>query len=232
MHAIGRKIDKYGSDWVPARLLGGTLAAVCRKAGEPQASEPDMARFETMLRCPDCHGGLARDASDTLTCAHCRYVAPNDGGVYNLLPSAEKRELYPGDRDDVIDFCLPGHQAKLGEGWYELEGVFGNKYRWIGPRASAVLKRVHAIPQRIRIRGHANERAFVEGTVRLEVRVNGDRVGQWSLDRTGLFILEADVPDAEEYQVEILAAPTWQALPDRRVFTVSLSNLRLVPRDN
>jgi ubiquinone/menaquinone biosynthesis C-methylase UbiE len=232
MRALGRKIDKHGSDWVPARLLGGTLAAICRKAGQPQPAEPDMAHFETMLRCPDCHGELARDASDTLTCAKCGYSAPNEGGVYNLLPSAEKRELYPGDRGDVIDFCLPGHEAKLGQGWHELEGVFGNKYRWIGPRASAVLKRVLATPQRIRIRGHANERAFAAGTVRLEVRVNGERVGQWSLDRTGLFILEADVPEAAAYHVEILAAPTWQAPPDRRVFTVSLSNLRLVPRDN
>lgn len=232
MHALGRKIDKFGSDWVPARLLGGTLAAVCRKAGEPQLTAPDMARFETMLRCPDCHAGLTRDRSDTLTCPKCAYAAPNEGGVYNLLPSAEKRELYPGDRGDVIDFCLPSHEARLGEGWYELEGVFGNKYRWIGPRATAVLKRVHAIPHRIRIRGHANERAFAEGNVRVEVRVNGERVGNWNLERTGLFILEADVPDAPEYQVEVLAGPSWQAPPDRRVFTVSLSNLRLVPREN
>lgn len=231
MYWLGRKIDRYGSDWVPARLLGGTLAAVCRKEGRRLPIAVQVDQFESLLRCPDCHASLSRDAADTLRCAQCRYEAPNEGGVYNLLPSKERQELYPGDRDDVIDFCLPGHEARLGEGWYELEGQFGNKYRWIGPRATAVLKRVRQGPQRIRIRGHANERVFAQGPVRLEVRVNGSRVGSWPLHRTGLFLLEADIPEADQYQVEILASPTWQAPPDRRVFTVNLSNLRLVPRD-
>ena len=48
---------------------------------------PSLDRFETLLRCPDCHGDLARDAADTLACA-CGYRAPNEGGVYNLLPAA------------------------------------------------------------------------------------------------------------------------------------------------
>src|ERR1019366_2549993 len=80
---------------------------------------------------------------DTLSCA-CGYRAPNESGVYNLLPAALRAELYPGDRADVIDFSLPSHTARLGDGWYELEGDYGNKYRWIGspgargaPRASA-----------------------------------------------------------------------------------------------
>ena len=64
------------------------------------------------------------------------------GGVYNLLPAALRAELYPGDRADVIDFSLPTHTAHLREGWYDLEGDFGNKYRWIGPRATAVLRAV------------------------------------------------------------------------------------------
>ena len=33
---------------------------------------------------------------------------------------------------DVIDFSLPSHTGRLGDGWYELEGDYGNKYRWIG----------------------------------------------------------------------------------------------------
>ena len=37
-----------------------------------------------------------------------------------MLPSAEKKELYPGDRDDVIDFSLPGHESKLLDGWYAI----------------------------------------------------------------------------------------------------------------
>jgi hypothetical protein len=60
VRALGRRIDKHGSDWVPARLLGGTLAAFCRKAGTPPEQKP-MAAFETFLRCPDCSGDwLAR----------------------------------------------------------------------------------------------------------------------------------------------------------------------------
>ena len=75
----------------------------------------------------------------------CGYRAPNEGGVYNLLPAALRAELYPGDRADVIDFSLPSHTARLGDGWYELEGDYGNKYRWIGPRATAVLRRSHTV---------------------------------------------------------------------------------------
>ena len=86
-----------------------------------------------------------------------RLSRANEGGVYNLLPSSERAELYPGDREDVIDFCLPGHAAKLLEGWYELEGVFGNKYRWIGEHAGGAPGSRKPGPQRLRIRGHASE---------------------------------------------------------------------------
>jgi hypothetical protein len=148
------------------------------------------------------------------------------------LPSAERAELYPGNRGDIIDFSLPGHETRLLEGWYELEGVFGGKYRWIGPRARARLTPVHDGPPRLRIRGHAHEKAFaLRRPVRVEVRVNGAPAAGNTLDRPGLFIIEADLPSATEYDVEILAEPTWQAPPDDRVFTVHISMLRLVPRD-
>ena len=121
------------------------------------------ADFETLLRCPDCHGGLARDAAGTLLCAACGYRAPLEGGVYNLLPSAERAELYPGDRDDAIDFSLAGHAGRLGEGWHELEGEFGNKYRWMGARASARLRAQRSGPQRLRVRGYAHAAQFQLG---------------------------------------------------------------------
>lgn len=224
------KLDPYGSEWRAARLLGGTLAAMCKKGGEPVLSPAPMAPFETYLRCPDCHADVARDAAtEAVRCAKCGYEAPNEGGVYNMLPSKEKKELYPGDREDVIDFSLPGHEKKLLEGWHELEGVFGNKYRWIGGRATAVLKPVDTRRQRLRVRGHMSEQAFQHGSPQVTINVNGQRVGQWPLDRTGLFILEAEVPEAKEYQVEVLASPVWQVPADRRAFTVNLSMLRLVP---
>jgi ubiquinone/menaquinone biosynthesis C-methylase UbiE len=213
------------SDWRAARLLGGTLAAMCRKSGEP--SDLAKAPFEQYLRCPDCHRDLSRDAFDALVCA-CGYRAPNEGGVYNLLPAALRAELYPGDRDDVIDFSLPSHATHLGEGWYDLEGEFGNKYRWIGARATAVLRRVRPGAQRLRIRGYAHANQFTKGDPVVELRVNGARVSQQILERVGLFVIEADLPDAEEYQVEIQATPTWTDPQDDRTFTVNLSMIRLV----
>ena len=169
------------NEWRAARLLGGTLAAMCKKAGARQPPAR-LDRFETLLRCPDCHGDLARDAADTLVCA-CGYRAPNEGGVYNLLPAARRAELYPGDRDDVIDFSLPSHTGRLGDGWYELEGDYGNKYRWIGARATAVLRRAHAAPQRLRIRGFAHQIQFTKGQPVVEIRANGAARGaadRWS----------------------------------------------------
>ena len=232
MKRMAMRTDKHGSVWTAARLLGGTLAAVCKKAGDPPNQGADLNHFDHLLRCPDCRAKLQRDQDEVLRCTSCSYAAPNEGSVYNLLPSADKKELYPGDRDDVIDFCLPSHNDKLLEGWYDLEGVFGNKYRWIGHRAAARLKRVKDGPQRLRIRGHVHETSMKQGQpVTIEARANGTSAGKWTLDRSGLFIVEADLPDAPEYLIEVLASPTWQVPTDDRTFTINLSMLRLVPRD-
>jgi hypothetical protein len=226
------RLDPHRSVWRAAHLLGGTLAAVCRKTGTAPDSASDSASLESLLRCPDCRSALSRDPGDTLVCPQCGYRAPNEGGVYNLLPSAERRELYPGDREDIIDFCRPGHEAHLLEGWYELEGVFGNKYRWIGPRAVAHLKRVNPGPQRLRIRGHAHEIAFAQGhPVRVAVSANGTRTGELTPARPGLFIFEADLPEAAEYRIEIFVTPSWSTPEDDRALTVTLSMLRLVPKE-
>jgi hypothetical protein len=216
-----------GSEWRAARWLGGTLAAVCRKAGTApdQATSRSFDRFERLLRCPDCHAALVRGEDDSLQCLGCGYRAVDQGEVYNLLPARERSELYPGERDDIIDFSLPSHARQLLEGWYELEGVFGNKYRWIGAHAAAKLRRVASGPQRLRIRGHASAQG-VPGEVR--ARVNGSAAGAWKLDRPGLFILEADVPETSEYLVEIEASPTWTVPTDDRVLSVNLSMIRLV----
>ncbi len=219
------RLDPHRSEWRAARLLGGTLAAICRKAGEPPRPA-SIENFERFLRCPNCHASLARDASDTLRCG-CGYEAENEGGVYNLLPSAERSELYPGERQDIADFSQPGHAAHLIDGWYELEGVFGNKYRWIGERATARLHRVSEGPQRLRIRCHASAEG-IPGEVR--AIVNGKLAETWKVERTGLLVLETDVPDAPEYLIELRASPTWQVPTDDRTFTINVSMIRLVPR--
>ncbi len=229
---LARKSDPNHSDWRAARLLGGTLAAICKKEGEAPELETSLDHFETHLRCPDCHADITRDASDTLRCSKCSYDAPNEGGVYNLLQSHDRKELYPGNREDVIDFSLPGHEKRLIEGWYDLEGVFGNKYRWIGKHASAHLIRVSPQAQRLRVRGHAHERIFEQGQpVRVEMHANGLRLGQWTLERSGLFVLETDLPDSSEYKIDFTVTPTWSALPDKRVCSIVLSMIRLVPKD-
>jgi len=190
---------------------------------------PSVERFESFLRCPDCARDLARDESDTLRCSGCGWEAPNQAGVHNLLPSTERAELYPGDREDVIDFCLPRHERRLLEGWYPLEGLFGNKYRWIGEYASARLARVRPGPQRLRIRGHAPDNLLAAGQPVIRVAANGKTVSRLILKRPGLFVVEADLPHADEYGIEVFVSPTFQLENDDRVLSVSLSMIRLVP---
>jgi SAM-dependent methyltransferase len=224
---MAQRLDPCRSHWRGARLLGGSLACVARMAGGPAQLAWDPGRFESALRCPDCAAPLARAAEETLGCTCGAYRAPLDGGVYNLLASGDKAELYPGDREDIIDFSLPGHERHLMGDWYDLEGVFGNKYRWIGDKAEARLARVKPGPQRIRIRGFAVEENI---PVELRARVNGVEVGRWTHDRYGVFVIEADVPDAAEYRLEFFASPSWRAPTDDRTFTVNLGMIRLVPR--
>jgi hypothetical protein len=232
MKKLAVRLDPCRSVWRAAHLLGGTLAASCKKEGG-SAPLPSLERFEEFLQCPDCRSGLTRPAEDRLICSACGYSAANEGRVFNLLPSADRDELYPGDRDDAIDFSLPGHAERLIDGWYELEGVYGNRYRWIGPKASARLRAVRPGRQRLRIRGHAHELAFRQGQpVRIEAKVNGQCIIQQTLDRPGLFVVEADAPEAPEYTVEISASPSWSVPDDDRIFTVIISMIRLVPAES
>jgi hypothetical protein len=95
-----------------------------------------------------------------------------------------------------------------------------------------VLRNVRGGAQRLRVRGHAHDTAFASGQpVRVEISVNGARVAQQTIERPGLFIIEADVPETPEFQIEIQASPTWEAPGDDRTFTVNLSMIKLVPRD-
>ncbi|MBI5280894.1 MAG: class I SAM-dependent methyltransferase [Candidatus Solibacter usitatus] len=227
MYRMGQRLDRCGSDWVPARLLGGTLAAVCRKGGE--AGGTDAARgLETLLRCPDCRGELRREA-ESLRCGSCGYEAAEEGGVYNLLPSAERKELYPGARADVIDFTEGDCAERLLEGFHELEGVYGNKYRWVSERAVFRLERVNTETRRLRVRGFAGAPMLELGQpARVEIRANGATVYTGVLDRPGLFVIEAPLAEAESYVVEFLAGPKYRVPPDERWFTVNLSLMRLV----
>lgn len=232
VHVAAKRMDRLRSPWLPAKLLGGTLAALCRKAGESPAEFPPIDLFECYLRCPDCHGGLSRDAAAALVCAQCGYRAPNEGEVYNLLPSADRKELYPGDRADIIDFSSGGHEKHLIEGWHELEGVYGGRFRWAAPKASVWLERVSPEPQRLRIRGFGHQRAFeASGRMTVKVTVNGEAMAPRTVDRPGLFVLEYDLPEAAKYHLELQFSPTFVAPPDKRLLSANIGMIRLVPRD-
>jgi ubiquinone/menaquinone biosynthesis C-methylase UbiE len=224
-----RIVKRAVGEWRAGKLLGGVLTAMCRKAGTGPATT-QMPEFQALLRCPDCHREFTLDRG-VLACV-CGYRAPNEGGVYNLLPAKLRSELYPGDRDDAIDFSLPGHAARLSDGWYDLEGEFGNHYRWIGARASAVLRRTSPGPQRLRIRGFTHAAQWKKGQPEVEVTVNQALITRRSLDRVGLFVIECDLPDAPEYQIEIASTPTFTIPDDDRTFSINLSMIKLTPGKN
>jgi uncharacterized protein YbaR (Trm112 family) len=210
--------------------MGGILAAMCRKAGSSPATAYNPAHFETLLRCPDCSGSLHRTETQALHCTSCGYAANLQEGVYNLLPSQDKRELYPGDRDDIIDFSLPSHEKHLGHGWYAVEGVYGNKYRWMGARASVWLQNVKGGEQRLRLRGFTPEAIFNSSPKPVvEVFANGLPLKAWTLDRNGLFALEANLPAADRYELEIRVSPVWRPQGDDRDISVNFGMIRLIP---
>jgi SAM-dependent methyltransferase len=218
------RLDPHRSVWRAARLLGGTLAAAGRKEGMlPQERE---ASLERLLACPDCGSGLEVGSSRAVHCAGCSYTAAFDEGVYNLLPSLMRAELYPGDRTDTADFSRPGHEARLLDGWHELEGVYGNNYRWMGQSASLRLENIRGGAQRLRVRGFRPESA---GGATLRIDANGERIGDWPIDRPGLFVIETPLPDAPAYEVRLTASPVWSEPRSDRKLSVNISLVRLLP---
>lgn len=204
------------TDARPARFLGGTIAALCRKPG----SLPPGLAIEQALACPDCLAPLPW-GSTKLLCGACGFAAADEDGVLHLLPSKLREELYPGLRPDNIDFSKPGHEGALLEGFHELEGEFGNRYRWMGPHARLRLKPMRRGPATLRLQGYSPKLA------RIELRVNGAPLAVRKLERTGLFVIEAPLPEAPDYEVEVLASPSFQPPGDERTLTVNLSLVRL-----
>ncbi len=199
-----------------SRFLGGTIAALCSKPGNLPAG----LSLEQALACPDCLAPLPWNASK-LVCAACGFSAEAQGGVFNLLPSRLREELYPGLRPDNIDFSKPGHEEALLEGFHGLEGEFGNRYRWIGPRARLRLKPMRKGRAVLRLQGYS------PNVARIDLRCNGVSLGTRRLERAGLFVSEVLLPPAPDYEVEILASPSFQAPGDDRTLTVNLSLVRL-----
>jgi SAM-dependent methyltransferase len=222
--------ERRRSYWLASELLGGSITALCRKkpSGDRQGADFDPARFERLLQCPDCASPLHRTPANDLCCTSCLYTAPDEGGVYNLLPSRDRARLYPGDRDDHIDFSLPGHETKLRSGFYELDGVAGNRYRWIGREATAVLRPIDPGARTLRVRGYAADLSFREHhAVRVTFLVNGDRAGALLLRQPGTFLLQVPLLPAPEYLVTIQVDPVVYIPNDDRPYGVNLSLIRL-----
>ena len=70
MKRLAIRLDPHRSAWHAARWLGGMLVAVGKKPGSTPPL-PGIDRFEELLRCPDCGGGMMRDAAETLHCHAC-----------------------------------------------------------------------------------------------------------------------------------------------------------------
>ena len=181
-------------DATAAELLGGTIAAVCRKAGKrrsrtgnrrPRRNDSCAARTAT------ARSSRAGQVSHPAACAAAaprrtaRGVQP---APLRPLPHAVPRQ----PRRYGADFSQPGHEARLSGDWYEVEGVFGNKYRWMGPRAAVRLRRVEPRPPSVCASAASRtRRRFPRGEpVTIAVAVNGAATRFWKLDRPGLFILE------------------------------------------
>lgn len=232
VRGLARRLDRLDSEWLAAKLLGGALAAACRKDGAARCDFEPVNNLSSYLQCPDCERALRPEDAGVLGCPSCGYQSREEEGVFNLLPSGERNELYPGDRPDTADFSSESHEKHLLDGWYELEGEFGGKFRWMSPAASLWLERVDAGAQRLRIRGHLDELSFTkQKAVKIEVLANGQTVARQAFDRPGLFVVEADLMEAEKYQIEIRAAPSFTAPPDQRPITATVSMVRLIARD-
>jgi SAM-dependent methyltransferase len=221
--AAAVRLDPYRSTWRAAGLLGGTLAAIGRKEGALHPADDSL--WQELLACPDC-GGSFRFDEENLECAACGYLAPLAGGVYNLLPSQTRAELYPGDRADTADFNRPDHESRLGEGWYPLEGVASNKYRWMGESAEVSLENLRGGPQRLRIRGFRPE---ASGPAFISIQANGRHLGEWPVERPGLFVIETALPPAANYRIRLTASPVWKDPLSGRHLSVNISLIRLLP---
>lgn len=216
--AVVRALRLYPgfTDARAARFLGGTIAALCRKPGQL----PPSLSVEEALACPDCLAALPWNR-ELLECPQCGFSARAEGEVFHLLPSRLREELYPGVRPDNIDFSKPGHEEALIDGFHELEGEFGNKYRWIGTKARVRLKPSRPGRATLRLQG------FSPNLAKIELRCNGSPLETRRLTRTGLFVIETPLPEAPEHVIEILASPSFQPENDARTLTVNFSLIRL-----
>lgn len=225
--------DRHHSQWLPARFLGGTLAAFCRKAGEAPDPDPRFDNlascFSCLLKCPDCGGQVSMREDLTLACTACAYTAHNEEGVYNLLRSEDRRELYPGLRSDVIDFSMDDCADRLIEGFHPIEGIPGNRYSWINERASFRLTPVRRGQRRLRLRGFCGQSYLAQpAPPKIDILANGVHVSTHTVTRPGLFVIETDLPEAPGFEITVLAGPTHQNPPDERWLTFNLSLLRLI----
>jgi uncharacterized protein YbaR (Trm112 family) len=79
-----------------ARILGGTLSGVCRKAG---ALHDEGLPLQERLRCPSCllcdEEAVLDPVAQGFRCARCGMAYPLVDGILILLPERLFRELYP-----------------------------------------------------------------------------------------------------------------------------------------
>jgi SAM-dependent methyltransferase len=103
MNAFRSKLNRaLGLSNIPNLLLGGTIAALCRKHSKSTTHHP--LDLNQLLGCPDCitpteNGSFDRpplaNISTAFRCYQCGFKYPCKDGVIFLLPKHELRQLYP-----------------------------------------------------------------------------------------------------------------------------------------
>ena len=117
------RIDPYHSTWRAARMLGGTLAAVCRKGGEaviPCLLTPIRSRLHCGVRIVMGRFDATRAISSRVNSAGTRLRTK--AAFITSCHRPKRRSSTPGDRDDVIDFSLPGHEKSCLTAGMDLKG--------------------------------------------------------------------------------------------------------------
>jgi SAM-dependent methyltransferase len=233
-HRWIQRFSRNASDSRVADLLGATIAAFCVKAG---SLPPQPASLWDALACPACLAPVSRTTPDSLACSSCNWSAAADGGVFNLLPPDLRDELYPKTaRPDCLDFSKPGHEFSLISGFHQLEGSFGNRYRWIGDTATATLQQTVGIASKLRVRGFAPEEIFSSHRPRVTITINHGSPTAHTLSSPGLFVLEVPAPPAARLDIIISVSHSFPEPGDppatARRLSVNISLLRLVPIDD
>ena len=240
-HRSGRAVYEASGGKTRSLSFGVARGAIAgRHAGRglPQgrhaAERPRLASCETVSQCPDCCRQPDRGDDGTFRCRACGFQAPDEGGVYNLIRSGvSARNSTRAAAPTSSTSACPTTKSNCWK-----DGAPGRSVRQQVPLDRRTCRRpLDAGGARGR-HGCASGATPTRGSSRRAnpcVWRRPPTASAWGAGRSNaadLFMLEADLPDAEEYRIDLYASPSWTAPPDNRQFTVTISMVRLVSKGN